>query len=242
MENSDQKPAASGAGRRLGLRILGLFVLSAWMFGLGVWVGGGTAPLRFDITKLETELAEMTARLLQEEQQRTTIAQEAAGDWANLDFYEALKKSGDDPLPDPEGPRDTGDAAADRSETAKPKKSLKAATRTAAAPPTAVKEPPAVKSPSASSPPVKPPPAAPPPAAAGELTIQVASLKDPGDAARLVQTLQARGFAAYRVTGQITGKGTWYRVRVGAFKDRGTAQAVLERLKNQKFDGLVISP
>jgi cell division protein FtsN len=31
-------------------------------------------------------------------------------------------------------------------------------------------------------------------------------------------------------------------VRVGAFKDRGTAQAVLERLKNQKFDGLVISP
>lgn len=242
MENSDQKPAASGAGRRLGLRILGLFVLSAWMFGLGVWVGRGTAPLRFDITKLETELAEMTARLLQEEQQRTTIAQEAAGDWANLDFYEALKKSGDDPLPDPEGPRDTGGAAADRSETAKPKKSLKAATRTAAAPPQAVKEPPAVKSPSASSPPVKPPPAAPPPAAAGELTIQVASLKDPGDAARLVQTLQARGFAAYRVTGQITGKGTWYRVRVGAFKDRGTAQAVLERLKNQKFDGLVISP
>jgi len=232
MENSDQKPAASGAGRRLGLRILGLFVLSAWMFGLGVWVGRGTAPLRFDITKLETELAEMTARLLQEEQQRTTIAQEAAGDWANLDFYEALKKSGDDPLPDPEGPRDTGGAAADRSETAKPKKSLKAATRTAAAPPAAVKEPPAAKPPSAAS----------PPAAAGELTIQVASLKDPGDAARLVQTLQARGFAAYRVTGQITGKGTWYRVRVGAFKDRGTAQAVLERLKNQKFDGLVISP
>jgi cell division septation protein DedD len=232
MENSDQKPAASGAGRRLGLRILGLFVLSAWMFGLGVWVGRGTAPLRFDITKLETELAEMTARLLQEEQQRTTIAQEAAGDWANLDFYEALKKSGDDPLPDPEGPRDTRGTAADRSKTAKPKKSLKAATRTAAAPPQGVKEPP----------PVKPPPAAPPPAAAGELTIQVASLKDPADAARLVQTLQARGFAAYRVTGQITGKGTWYRVRVGAFKDRGTAQAVLERLKNQKFDGLVISP
>jgi cell division septation protein DedD len=202
------------------------------MFGLGVWVGRGTAPLRFDITKQETELAEMTARLLQEEQQRTTIAQEAAGDWANLDFYEALKKSGDDPLPDPECPRDTGGASADRSETAKPKKSLKAATRTAAAPPQAVKEPP----------PVKPPPAAPPPAAAGELTIQVASLKDPADAARLVQTLQARGFAAYRVTGQITGKGTWYRVRVGAFKDRGTAQAVLERLKNQKFDGLVISP
>jgi len=232
MENSDQKPAASGTGRKLRLRILGLFVLSAWMFGLGVWVGRGTAPLRFDITKLETELAEMTARLLQEEQQRTTIAQEAAGDWANLDFYEAHKKSGDDPLPDPEGPRDTGGAAADRSETAKPKKSLKAGTRTAAAPPQAVKEPP----------PVKPPPAAPPPAAAGELTIQVASLKDPADAARLVQTLQARGFAAYRVTGQITGKGTWYRVRVGAFKDRGTAQAVLERLKNQKFDGLVISP
>lgn len=232
MENSDQKPAASGAGRRLGLRILGLLVLSAWMFGLGVWVGRGTAPLRFDIAKLETELAEMTARLLQEEQQRTTIAQEAAGDWANLDFYEALKKSGDDPLPDPEGPRDTGGTAADRSETAKPKKSLKAATRTAAAPPTAVKEPPAAK----------PPPASSPPAAAGELTIQVASLKDPADAARLVQTLQARGFAAYRVTGQITGKGTWHRVRVGAFKDRGTAQAVLERLKNQKFDGLVISP
>ncbi|MFO7495000.1 MAG: SPOR domain-containing protein [Desulfobacterales bacterium] len=237
METSDQKPAASGTGRRLGLKILGLFVLSAWMFGLGVWVGRGTAPLRFDIAKLETELAELKSRLLQEEQQHTAIAQEAASDWSNLDFYEALKKTGDDPLPNPEGPRDAGNAAAGRSETAKPKKSLKEATRAAEPPPTTVK----ARPPSAAAPPAKPPPGVPPPAAAGELTIQVASLRNPADAARLVQTLQAKGFAAYRVTGQIPATGTWYRVRVGAFKDRTSAQAVLERLKKEKFGGLVIN-
>lgn len=231
MATSDQKAAPSGGGRRLALRILGFFALSAWMFGLGVWVGRGTAPLRFDIAKLETELAEMKARLLQEEQQRTALTQEAAGDWANLDFYEALKKSGDDPLPDPGGPRDAGEAAAVRSETARPKMSLKEATRTA------VRPPPPVNAPQ----PATPPATAAPPAADGELTIQVASLKDPADAARLVVSLQAKGFAAYRVTGQIPGTGTWYRVRVGAFKDRTSAQVVLERLKKEKFGGLVVS-
>jgi cell division septation protein DedD len=69
----------------------------------------------------------------------------------------------------------------------------------------------------------------------------VASLKDPADAARLVLSLQAKGFAAYRVTAQVPGSGTWHRVRVGVFKDRAAAQAVLERLKNEKFGGLVVS-
>jgi cell division septation protein DedD len=73
------------------------------------------------------------------------------------------------------------------------------------------------------------------------LTIQVASLKDPADAARLVLSLQAKGFAAYRVSAQVPASGTWHRVRVGVFKDRAAAQAVLERLKNEKFGGLVVN-
>jgi cell division septation protein DedD len=227
MGTGKQKPA-SGTGRRLGLKILGFFALSAWMFGLGVWVGRGTAPLRFDIAKLETELAEMKARLLTEEQQRTALTQEAAGDWSNLDFYEALKKSGDDPLPNPGAPP-AGAEATDSGNTARTKKSLKLATRTTPPPPGTAKPAPA-----------KPQPAA-QPAADGELTIQVASLKDPADAARLVLSLQAKGFAAYRVSAQVPASGTWHRVRVGAFKDRAAAQAVLERLKNEKFDGLVVS-
>ena len=233
MKNTDENPSASEARRRLVLRIVGLFALSAWMFGLGVWVGRGTAPLRFDIEKLETELAEMKARLLQEEQQRDLIAREAANDRSQLDFYEALKKPGEEPLPELAAPARPGDAAGEPSQTAKPKRSLKAATRNTPPPAAAVKPPPAAKT---------QPPAAPPPRVAeGELTIQVASLKDPADAARLVRTLQAKGFPAYRTTGQIPGKGTWYRVRVGAFKDRGAAQGVLERLKREKFSGLVVS-
>lgn len=235
MGTGKQKPA-SGTGRRLGLKILGFFALSAWMFGLGVWVGRGTAPLRFDIAKLETELAEMKARLLAEEQQRTALTQEAAGDWSNLDFYEALRKTGDDPLPNPEAPTAAaGAAATDSGNAARTKKSLKLATRATPPPPGTTKP-----APTAKPPPAKPPPAA-QPAADGELTIQVASLKDPADAARLVLSLQAKGFAAYRVRAQVPASGTWHRVRVGAFKDRAAAQAVLERLKNEKFGGLVVS-
>jgi hypothetical protein len=119
MATGKQK-ATSATGRSLGLKILGFLALSAWMFGLGVWVGRGTAPLRFDIAKLETELAELKGRLMAEEQQRTALTQEAAGDWSNLDFYEALKKTGDEPLPNPKAPpaaagaADTGSGEATR--------------------------------------------------------------------------------------------------------------------------------
>ncbi|MGD8541452.1 MAG: SPOR domain-containing protein [Desulfobacteraceae bacterium] len=238
MATGKQK-ATSATGRSLGLKILGFLALSAWMFGLGVWVGRGTAPLRFDIAKLETELAELKGRLMAEEQQRTALTQEAAGDWSNLDFYEALKKTGDEPLPNPKAPPAAAGAADTGSgEATRTKKSLKLATRTAPSPPGAVKAAPAAKTPPAA--PAKPQPA-PQPAGDGGLTIQVASLKDPADAARLVLSLQAKGFAAYRVTAQVPGSGSWHRVRVGVFKDRAAAQAVLERLKNEKFGGLVVS-
>jgi cell division septation protein DedD len=71
-------------------------------------------------------------------------------------------------------------------------------------------------------------------AAAGELTIQVAALKERDEAERIVKRLQARGYDAY--VAEPTAGTAMFRVRVGHFADRSQADAVAVRLaKEEKF-------
>jgi DedD protein len=69
------------------------------------------------------------------------------------------------------------------------------------------------------------PPAAlaPPPGDPGDFTIQVGASKDRTEAQRLVQRARAAGLKAYVTEAELGAKGTWYRVRVGAFKDKDSA-------------------
>jgi cell division septation protein DedD len=69
------------------------------------------------------------------------------------------------------------------------------------------------------------PPAAlaPPPGDPGDFTIQVGASKDRVEAQRLVQRARAAGLKAYVTEAELGEKGTWYRVRVGAFKDKDSA-------------------
>ena len=42
-------------------------------------------------------------------------------------------------------------------------------------------------------------------------------------------------------TSEIPDKGTWYRVRIGEYKDRKEAQKVLSRLGKDKIKGIIVT-
>lgn len=57
-------------------------------------------------------------------------------------------------------------------------------------------------------------------------SVQVASSKDRKEAEEIRKSLVGRGYAAYIVETEISGKGTWFRVRVGKTMDQGTASSL----------------
>jgi cell division septation protein DedD len=72
-------------------------------------------------------------------------------------------------------------------------------------------------------------------------TIQVAAVKDAPSADKMVTALRGKNFPAYQLRGEIPGKGVWYRVRVGAFRDRASAEAMRAKLGRQKIQGIVVA-
>ena len=73
------------------------------------------------------------------------------------------------------------------------------------------------------------------------ITLQVASLKDPKKAEKLIHRLQKKGYDAYSLTVQIPGRGMWHRVCVGHFNSSTETQNILNRLRQEeKFDPIVL--
>lgn len=54
----------------------------------------------------------------------------------------------------------------------------------------------------------------------GGFQLQVASFKEPADAAKLVEDLRRRGHRAYSQAAQVPERGLWHRVRIGPFKTK----------------------
>ncbi len=76
----------------------------------------------------------------------------------------------------------------------------------------------------------------------GAWTLQLASSQDKKDADRFVSGLRAKGYTPYVLEAKITGRGTWYRVRVGQFETREAAQRYLSDFKRETtLNGMVIS-
>lgn len=218
---------------RKGLLIwIGLVVFVAgWMFVLGVMVGRGLAPVNLEAGKLEKELADLKARMLEEKQEAAVSA--AAGqtdEKPQLGFYEALKNPGKEAAFQPAKPakpvrrKPAAPAASPRAVvTAPPKSVSRPKTRPPAAP----------KTDSGS----KPAPASIP----GRFAIQVASVQDVRGAGKMVAELRAKGYQAYQIRSDLDGKGIWYRIRVGGFEERRAAEKMLKKLKNDKYGGIVVS-
>jgi cell division protein FtsN len=202
-----------------------IFFLCAWMFILGVLVGRGTAPVRFDITALEQKLADAAKADSAEQPEMPAQNDElAVKDQTKLDFYEALKENKEDVKPPPlqqpkaderEPGKTVEKTAPQKPEATKPdvipqKQEIKPGQEKAAG----------VAKLNSAGP---------------TYTIQAASVRDAKDADRLVEKLKKAGYPAYRAIGKVPGKGVWFRVRVGEYKGKAEAKVVMDKLKK---DGL----
>jgi cell division septation protein DedD len=200
-----------------------LFVVSAWMFGMGVMVGRGTAPVHFDIDQLKRTIDSLQKS--SHEPQRPgapPVESTEMKDKTKLDFYEALAKSKEDT-------------------------DLPILPKAAPPPPGVRPEPVAAKPAEAPAPkPEKAAPAQPPaaPAAAAApgkaLTVQVAAVKSEDEARRMLDRLRQRGYAGYIEPVTTPDKGTFYRVRMGEFPSREFARSTLDRLQKDGFEPQVV--
>lgn len=244
------RAAPRAAVKRTWLRVAGILLLAVWMFVLGVLVGRGTAPVRFDIQKLQKELAALKAAALQRSESAETLpygSSPSTGgiDPADLKFYEDLRSARGrldfKPAAKQKVRPKTAEAvkkaqptvAAEKksavSKPAAPKKVAK--TRSEKKPATARQ---VVKAGSAPSPSKKP-------TARQQVTIQVASVKSQQVASRMVRELKKKGYPAYARIGKVPGKGIWYRVRVGRFTSRQAAAGMQARLRRDNWQAVIVS-
>ncbi|MDJ0883870.1 MAG: SPOR domain-containing protein [Desulfobacterales bacterium] len=220
----------------------------AWMFFIGVLVGRGTAPVRFDMEALSRELKAL--KQASEERHRRQLESYAAAleDQSDLDVYEELKRADDqltiDPalrrrVPAPSERTEAAESAQPAEPAAVPlirrQEGLRAKT---ADRPALTLRPAATEK--------KPPPAdtvrdRTPAVPRGDLTVQVAAVKDARVARQMVTRLRGKGFEAYQSTAAIPGQGTWYRVRVGRYTDRKSAADTMRRLKGQGLTPIIIA-
>ena len=203
-------------------RYLLVFLVAAWMFVLGVLVGRGTAPVHFDTQALQKELAALRDTMMKKERDAVEKAIRGEDEKAPLDFYEALKRDEPDTAVQiPVAEASTG-GPSPRAKTVESVKPPHKSRPDMMAKKAIVK----IKPKARTTPPATPVAAA----TTGNLTIQVASLKDATAAARIVANLKKDGYPAYLSRVVIPDKGLWFRVRVGSYKDSKQAAADMDRL------------
>ncbi len=213
-----------------------IFFVCAWMFVVGILVGRDTAPIKFDIAGIQKKLAADRENLENKERSRIQGKSGIAKDKTKLDFYEALKDNREDtqldkkklsasiskktePPPAKKPLRSTDDKADRKIAEKKPSPEKK---------PTKPLQKPSIASKSKIRPSVK------------TYTIQAASVKNARDADRLVAELKKTGFHAYRAIGKVPGKGIWYRVRVGEYRNKADARNTMQKLKRAGIKPILI--
>jgi len=184
------------------------------MFVLGVLVGLGTAPVKFNIAALEKKI-EASKKDDLGKQKEMPVQKEAVTvkDKTELDFYEALEENKvDTKVPALQKPK-----AVERKIEKPVKSSQKKKSK---------KEKVAVVEKTHAAGPI--------------YTIQAASVKDPKDADQLVQKLKKSGYPAYRAIGKIPGKGIWFRVRIGEYRSKSEALGIMKKLKKDGFKPILV--
>jgi aspartyl-tRNA(Asn)/glutamyl-tRNA(Gln) amidotransferase subunit C len=73
-----------------------IFFVCAWMFVIGVLVGRGTAPIKFDMAGIQKKLEASREDLKNKEQLRNQGKSGIVKDKTKLDFYEALRDNRED--------------------------------------------------------------------------------------------------------------------------------------------------
>lgn len=216
-KKSAKKPFMVLSRRAAGAWLVAIFVICAWMFGVGIMVGRETMPVQFDLDRLKRTIESLkktpgAPRAESAAQKPAQMKEKTA-----LDFYEILPKNREDAeMPNlPKTP----------------------------APPPAAKPEPAARKPAEPAALAKPEkaekPDTPTPAATS-YTVQIAAARSEEEAQRYVERLRQKGYAAHLEATAIADKGTWYRVRMGEFPSKEGARGTLERLKKDGFDPMVV--
>jgi cell division protein FtsN len=110
--SNDKQPNPRMTRKKLWIWTGVLLSLSVWMFLLGVLVGRGTAPIKFDIDKLEKTLLSKRRAADQKEMEMVSGNIQSGPDKTKLDFYETLKKNQtEEKLPPPKTNVDTKQAS-----------------------------------------------------------------------------------------------------------------------------------
>jgi cell division protein FtsN len=178
-----------------------LLSLSTWMFFLGVLVGRGTAPIKFDIDKLEQTLLMKRKAADQKEMETISGNLDSGPDKTKLDFYEDLKKN----QPEESVPEKPSEKETRKSPDPTPVKTKKAKSKSVS----------------------------------GLYTVQVASLRSKDSANRIANGLIKKGYDAFIATSSY-GSGTWYRVRVGNFKQKSDAAKIARKVRNESYKPIVV--
>lgn len=203
------------------------FLALIWMFTLGVIVGRGLSPVRFDVEKLTRELSDLKKAALKSAEGTKEQPVDIASEKTHLGFYEVLTdKKEEARLKSLTKPRrdsvqtvsPTVDRSADKAETGIHKKSAVSKKDEPGSGPVGTD---AVSK-------------------EGSFTLQVTSLKDLSKAEKLVSVLKKKGFTAYTMTAHVNGKGIYHRVRVGRFNDRNDAMKTALKLMAENFAPIVI--
>jgi cell division protein FtsN len=209
-----------------------IFLICAWMFVIGVLVGRGTAPVKFDVDKLQKTFKASKQNLAKQGLGRTQNEVGIEKDKTQLDFYEALEENREDVKINKTKPSQEAikkeEPPVGKKRPISDGKSAKIKIQT----PKTVQTKSLPKRRIASKSKTEP--------AVNVYTIQAASVRAAGDADKLIAKLKAQGFPAYRAIGKIPGKGIWYRVRVGDYKSRADARRMLEKLKKAGLKPIIV--
>jgi cell division septation protein DedD len=223
-KDAGKKPFVALSRKAIAGWVVVVFIISAWMFGLGVMVGRGTAPVSFDAEQLKRTLESLQKSPPQTPRSGSRPEPTEMKNKTDLDFYESLPKNREET----DLPKGSRTPAATRPEPAAPK--------TAEAPGAAKVEKPAAAAAAAPGSPPSPAPAAP----GKPFTVQVSAVKTEEEARRLLDKLRQRGYAGYIEPISIPDKGTWYRVRMGEFPSKEFARSTIDRLQKDGFAPVVV--
>ncbi len=193
--------------------ICAFMFLLVWIFILGVIVGRGTSPVRFDIDQLQKDFAELKAEVLNKE--KTIIKNRSDELRKKKDFEFHRKLTAPDELPE--------SSAEKKAIVAKKKKPIAETKKKIVEikPPKPVQKKEVV-------------------GVSERYALQVASLKEVEHADMLVKKLKNKGYSAYYIAVSLPGKGVWYRVRVGPLKSKAKALAVLKNIKKDHKGAMLV--
>jgi cell division protein FtsN len=209
------------------LWLLGLLFVCIWMFVLGILVGRDLMPVRFDVGSKRDVKEEFRIGVEKEKEEKKNSGSHATGQTyldgkQDLKFYDDLKSMKNSAE---EMKMDSGalnDVPLKKPEPFKTEDKTVAetdGTKETAANEKAFQD--------KISGPV--------------FTVQTSSGKDKKGAERRVKALINKGYPAYLAASEIPGKGTWYRVRVGEYRDKNEAEKVLSKLGQDKIKGIIVT-